>query len=273
MSTRLPANQYADSGNLSARANLHAQYSTNPQGWGNWLFQQIKLKDHLTILDVGCGPGGLWRSHLGCIPANAHLVLTDLSPGMVSEAENVLPDKRFEFRVADAQALPYPNGSFDCVVANHMLYHVPDLDGALSEIARVLNPQGTLYAATNGVSHMRQLHEAIRLSIPEFAVLTGSFTLENGSSVLERHFGEVSVRRYEDHLVVPDADALSAYVRSMASVADATDRQLDEIEQRIRDQIVRDGSMEIEKAAGLFIAKEPREAEQGAEGDAVNRAP
>lgn len=188
MSTRLPTDQYVDSSNLSARVNLHTLYSTNPQGWGNWVFQQIELEDNLAILDVGCGPGGLWRSHLDGVPTGCRIVLTDSSPGMVYEAENALPGDRFEFSVANAQKLPYPDEHFDCVTANHMLYHVPDLDRALSEVARVLKPRGKLYAATNGAAHMSQLHDIIRRSIPAFAVVSTSFTLENGYTILERHF-------------------------------------------------------------------------------------
>ena len=267
MSKGLPPDQYVDSGNLSARANLHAQCSTNPQGWSNWLFQQIQLTEALTILDVGCGPGGLWQSHLGGVPAGCRIVLTDSSPGMVSEAENAIHDDRFVFRVADAQELPYPDEQFDCVTANHMLYHVPDLERALSEIVRVLKPHGKLYAATNGAAHMRKLHDRIERSVPGFAVLTTSFTLENGDAILTRHFAEISVRSYEDSLVVPDAGALSAYIRSMAGLTDASEDQLDAIDDAIRDEIARRGPLRIEKVTGLFIAGEPRKAEPSAAGD------
>jgi SAM-dependent methyltransferase len=268
MSTRLPKGQYVDSRNLLARANLHTQYSTNHHGWGSWLFQQLELQDNQTILDVGCGPGGLWRDHVDRLPNGCRAVLTDSSPGMISEAKGSLPDDRFEFRVADAQELPYPDGHFDCVTANHMLYHVPDLDRALSEIARVLTSRGKLCAATNGDGHMRQLHDIIRRSIPSFTCLSSAFTLESGKVMLDRHFGEVSIRRYQDSLVVPDADALSAYVRSMGSLADASAQQLDEIEGAIREQIRREGPMRIEKAAGLFIATQPGKPEPMVPSDA-----
>jgi len=258
---RPPPDQYVDSKNLAARASLHLRFSTNPQGWGNWLFQQLELEDGFTVLDVGCGPGELWRSHLDNIPRSCRLMLTDLSPGMVSEAESALADDRFEFSVADAQALPYPDEFFDCVTANHMLYHVPDLHGALSEIARVLRPHGRLYAATNGTAHMRQLHGIIRRSVPGFAVPATPFTLENGDLMLMRHFDEVSARIHEDSLVVADAAALSAYVRSMAGLVDVTDQQMDEVEETIHEQIKSKGPIPIDKAAGVFIAKGPRKAE------------
>ena len=268
MKRRVRTDQYVDSRNLSARASLHAQYSTSAHGWENWLFQQIELSGAVSILDVGCGPGRLWRGQVDSLPVDCRIALTDSSPGMVSEAERSLPDERFEFRVADVQELPYPDGQFDCVTANHMLYHAPDIDRALSEIARVLKPRGKLYAATNGAGHMRQLHDIIRRSVPAFSALSASFSLENGQSILERHFDEVSVRRYDDSLVVPDAEALSAYVRSMGSLVDATAQQLGEIETAIRAEIRRTGPIQIDKAAGVFIAGGSRKAEVPAAGGA-----
>jgi len=252
---QLRRNQYADSRHLSARVNIHVRYSTNPQGWERWLFQQLGLRENSTVLDVGSGPGRLWRSHVVAIPAGCRLVLTDASERMVAEARSTLGDRRFAFAVVDAQAIPFPDHRFDLVTAHHMLYHVSDLSRALSEIARVLKPNGTLSAATNGVAHMRELNEIIRRSIPDFEMPTGSFTLENGADALKHHFEGISERRYEDRLVVPDASALTGYVRSMAGLTEVSEVHLAEIDEAIRERIRSRGSLQIEKAAGVFIAR------------------
>ena len=57
-------------------------------------------------------------------------------------------------QVFDAQELPFPDDAFDVVVANHMLYHVPEPARAAAEIGRVLRPDGLLLAATNGPDHL-----------------------------------------------------------------------------------------------------------------------
>jgi SAM-dependent methyltransferase len=62
----------------------------------------------------------------------------DLSPGMGPAA------------VADAQRLPLPDASAEAVLAMHMLHHVPDIDRAVAEMARVLRPGGVALAASNG---------------------------------------------------------------------------------------------------------------------------
>ena len=53
--------------------------------------------------------------------------------------------------------LPFEADTFDAVVANHMLYHVPDRAQALAEMQRVLKPGGQVYLATNGLAHLREL--------------------------------------------------------------------------------------------------------------------
>ena len=64
----------------------------------------------------------------------------------MQEAEQSLlhTDLKFTFGKIDAQSIPYEKDSFDAVIANHMLYHVPDLARTLSEIRRVLRPEGCL---------------------------------------------------------------------------------------------------------------------------------
>lgn len=51
-------------------------------------------------------------------------------------------------KIIDIQNIPYEDNSFDLVIANMMLYHVPDLPRALAEVGRVLKPEGKLYTAT-----------------------------------------------------------------------------------------------------------------------------
>jgi SAM-dependent methyltransferase len=254
MDTRLLRDQYGDSGNLSSRVALHARFSTNPKGWADWLFEQFDLRGATRILELGCGPGGLWGGRIQTLPSGCQLVLSDASPGMVSEARSVLGEERVDFQVIDAQAIPWADGSFDRVIANHMLYHISDLSRALAEIARVLTADGVFYAATNGKTHMHELHDIIRESVPSLHELSSSFTLENGGDLLRSHFGEIAVHRYDDDLIVSSAQALSAYVRSMGSLMDATEAQFREIDQTIADMVAREGRIAISKDSGLFVS-------------------
>lgn len=54
----------------------------------------------------------------------------------------------------DAQRIPLPEHSFDLILVNHLLYHVPEKELAITELWRVLTPGGKLCSATNGFGHL-----------------------------------------------------------------------------------------------------------------------
>ena len=118
----------------------------------------------------------------------------DVSPRMVELAR----DRGVDAELGDVQALPFPDASFDCAVAAWMLYHVPDVDRALGELARVLRPGGRLVAVTNYLDHLYELRE---LS-PDRPQTEWTFSGDNGKELLERHFATVERvrRRWHDSL-------------------------------------------------------------------------
>src|SRR5207253_1882718 len=124
----------------------------------------------------------------------------------------------FSFAVADAQTVPFARASFDAVIANHMLYHVPDRAQALSEIRRVLRPGAQLYATTVGRDHMRELHDRFRQIAPHLTPEADrwgdSFNLENGREQLLQWFPSVTLHPYEDALLVTEVEPLVAYLLS-----------------------------------------------------------
>jgi SAM-dependent methyltransferase len=238
--------QYADPRNLGARADLHERFSCNPYGWYRWVFDRIERLGPSTVLDVGCGPGGLWRSEEGRADALS-VTLCDRSEGMVATARSSLGGS-FGFAVADAQQLPFASGSFDVVVSMHMLYHVPDREAAVAEFARVLVAGGTLFAATNGPRHMPQLNTLLALDR-----MTPGFDLESGRDVLATSFDDVSMERYEDSLRVTDADAVVAYVRSMHEFWPGA-LPSDALRSHVQGAIDREGAFVIDKDPGMFTA-------------------
>ena len=261
--------QYRDASKLGARIDLHQRFSTNEYPWQRWVFDQFGLPAASRVLELGCGPGSLWVENLDRLPDGWSITLTDISPGMVAETRDRLgSDPRFEFRVVDAQELPYENGGFSAVVANHMLYHVPDRNRAFSEIARVLKPGAILYAATNGEGHMRETGWMKRVLDPAHPVdrATGQplgFGLENGAEQLSPWFSDVTLRRYEDALVVTETQPLVDYLLSGAaadaaergSAADEFGRRVADLTGRLERELASRGEIRITKDAGLFAAR------------------
>jgi SAM-dependent methyltransferase len=261
--------QYRDASNLNARIALHERFSTNPCPLPRWLFDQFELPPDARILEIGCGTGKLWTDNLGRIPAGWSITLTDASPSMLRETEeNLGATRRFWFRVADAREVPFEDGAFDAAISNHVLHHIPERQRAISEMARVLGEYGTLYAATGGRRHLHEMDRMMRFLDPAhpddgLAQLIEAFSLENGAEQLSSRFHDVSLRRYEDGLVVTEARPLVDYVLSTASVREAlADLCEEELLARVRrlagylEQELNDhGGIRITKETGLFVAR------------------
>lgn len=264
----LRTQQYADSGNLSARAALHQRFSTNKTGWHIWVFDQFEFPAEAAILECGSGPGWLWKHNAERIPAGWRITLSDFSAGMLDDAranlaETPRPDA-FRYEVADVMALPFADAAFDAVIANHMLYHVPDIPQAIREIHRVLKPGGLLYAATNGIKHMREIHEIGARFAPDVYARfreefrENPFTLENGARLIETAFPQVEKRLYEDALVVTENEPLVAYILSMAPVKLTNgdpDSAADALRALVSEDMSATGAVLITKDTGLFIAR------------------
>jgi SAM-dependent methyltransferase len=257
----LAREQYHSGAKLRARIAVHERFATNPVGLPRWLFDQLKLAPDARLLEVGCGNGELWAKNTDRIPSSWRLTLTDLSPGMLREARARLRDlvPPPKFRRADVQGLPFPARSFDAVLANYILFHVPDLDGAIRNLARVLAPGGRLYAATNGRGHMRELQEMEGIFGELHDEAHHSFTCENGSSVLRAHFGRVRFLRYPDTLEITEPKAAVAYVLSVIPSEFATRARVAALREEVDRRIRRGGgTLRVSKNTGLFVASDPR---------------
>jgi SAM-dependent methyltransferase len=257
--------QYGDAKNLNARIALHARFSTNPQGWMRWAFEQMRLASGERILEVGAGPATMWQKNLERVPPGCDITLTDFSPGMVEEARQNLRGSypHFKLQVANVESLPFGDAGYDVVIANYMLYHAGDLPAALRELRRVLKPGGRLYAATLGRDHLAEIGELVRRFDPgnpyEPGRLSEAFGLENGEALLRPYFSHIRLSTYEEDLAVTEPEALVAYVASVTSLGSGLEgEKLERFAEFVREEVGRaveaEGAFRIRKAQGLFEA-------------------
>jgi SAM-dependent methyltransferase len=214
----LVASEYADESRLRRRAAGYAGAGTREDA-------RIPLVDAVVaaapgrVLEVGCGWGELaeWVAR----ETGATLVAVDLSPRMVELAR----ERGIDASVADVQALPFPDGTFDVVVAAWMLYHVPDLDRGVREIARVLRPGGTFVASTNSRLHLHELRELVG-SGPS----TLKFSREDGEEHLRPHFATIDRIDVDGVLELTDRAAVEDYVSASISMSPFVANLPEEIE-------------------------------------------
>ena len=194
--------QYESEAGLKVRRDAQLQFREGPDAF-DVAFELVSQLNPRRVLEVGCGMGNF--AERVARETSAEVVATDLSPRMVELAAA----RGLDARVADVEELPFADGEFDCAVANAMLYHVADLDRALSELARVLEPGGRLIALTIGAEHMGEVWRLVGYQRPE-----RPFSRENGAEQLDRHFRRVERNDVDGKLVFPDVVAVHSYVES-----------------------------------------------------------
>ncbi len=197
----------------------------------------------------------MWQGRT--LPQDARLWLTDLSEGMLSSARRLISaDDMIRIAQVDIQDIPFPDNIFDTVIANMMLYHVPDLDLALREVSRVLKSDGTFFCATYGENGIAEFVRSavVRYTEKPMTPMNHVFTLQNGTSILKTHFDQVEKRLYHDSLAVTDTRDLVSYIRTMSSMADCVDVSDEELF-RILDDMKIDGVLTVPKEYGIFVCR------------------
>ena len=174
----------------------------------------------MRILEIGCGDGTLWTENKENLPEGISVTLSDISEGMLRDARRAVgtEDGRFSFRVFDCSRIPYEDGAFDLVIANHVLFYCDDIQGVCREVRRVLKRRRALHlqylrqqAYAGGERLVQEFDERIALSADK---LYEKFGKENGTGILEQVFPRAAWKQYEDALVVTEPEPLISYVLS-----------------------------------------------------------
>ena len=197
--------QYASETNLQARQALWVDAEGTDAKEVLW--RTIEEWQPRRVLEVGGGQGELSERMQRELGGDVSFI--DISPRMVELARA----RGIDAQEGDVQRLPFADGTFDTVVAAWMLYHVPDIDAGLSEIARVLVKGGALIAVTNSTDHIAELRDLLAYPRDGFDLV---FNSENGEKLLRRHFAEVERVDAVVKATVHDRERLVAYRDSVS---------------------------------------------------------
>lgn len=245
--------QYQTSQNLNTRISIHDKYSTNAQPFGDWILSHYEIVPGMKILELGCGTGSMWTKHLHLLRGSS-LVLTDFSEGMLETARKNVVSDQVSFARVDIQDIPYPDESFDAVIANMMLYHVPQLYRGLSEVRRVLKKGGSFYCATYGIHGILEYVTKLLKDMNVSGSIGTSFTLQNGAGILQQHFSQVQRCDREDGLAVTDIEDFADYIYSLSSLTN-----IDTVPRTVLLSLLEsqtdNGILYVPKEYGMFICR------------------
>jgi demethylmenaquinone methyltransferase/2-methoxy-6-polyprenyl-1,4-benzoquinol methylase len=110
--------------------------------WKANLVASLDWRHHPRVLDLACGTGDI---AIAAAAMGGTVVGLDITHRMLQLAsQKPQPPQRVRFVTGDMMALPFPDASFDAITTGYGLRNVPDLDGALREMVRVLRPGGRM---------------------------------------------------------------------------------------------------------------------------------
>ena len=253
---------------LRLRQDVYDRYSVPQIDYHAWVLDRLQWRGDERVLDVGCGPGDYYKALANRYP-DVDYVGVDLSWEML-ESNPARP----ETAQADIVELPFANGVFDVVMANHVLFLIQDRDQAIRELRRVLKPDGVLLASTNSVHTMPEFQALMRRAL----VLLGAsgkgqvqppqfphhlFSLENGTRQLAQQF--FAVVRYDlpTALVFPSIDPIISFLDSTRAMREPylpEDITWDDLMMVMREQmaalLTHFGELVINKISGVLIASD-----------------
>lgn len=261
--------QYQNGKNIDARIALHSRFSQNPESWFRWIYENMGLTAGMNVLELGCGNGMFWCENADRIPTDAHILLTDISTGMIEDTKANLSrvhvpagkGQNIHCQVMDCHEIDVREHSMDIVLANFLLFYVGDLDRVLGEIHRIIKADGTFICATYGENHMKEVQELVQEFHPKIRLsgvrLYENFGLENGEEKLRRFFQHVRRVDYQDFLKVTEPQVLMDYILSChGNQREYLVPAYDEFQIFLEKKFAGKGYIEITKQAGIFIASQ-----------------
>lgn len=165
-----------------------------------WTAEMLKdSRDNGLWLDLGCGTG--WNiSVLRLLECKRKAIGIDLSEGMLRFAKS----KHMNVVRGDAQQLPFGDASFDGILAKGVLHHLPDVEEAVAELARVLKPGGMAVMVDPNPSLLRKLQAFLKNREEHFSHLHHSIPPDEYQAIVSRHL-QITDFRYFGLLAYPMA--------------------------------------------------------------------
>lgn len=242
--------QYKTGRNLKARASLH-RFGTNPEPFWSWVAEKYPFKPNSKILEVGAGTGVFWLEAIQFIPENCEITISDLSAGMLAEAKvNLANLLQIDFTTVDVEKLPFPDKSFDAVLAHFMLYHASSPLLALQEIKRVLDSNGFVGIILPSKHNLTKLFSLLNCESP---IQAQYFPAEKAIEVLPKFFTNIQHHVHKNTLNINEIEPIITYVQSLPKMDERDEDFYNDCRTILEETIKKNGCLSLDISQHLFI--------------------
>ena len=237
-----------------------------------WILSKRKFwRGDEVILDINPSDGVYFDLLSSHIPEGNYFA-TDVSFSMLEDAQQheFAPDMNLS--LATPHALPFPDATFDIVIADHILYHLDHLDMLLTELHRVLRDDGVLMASTDSQFTMGEFDTLTRRALTllgrpprsndiYYGRFVESFALENGAVQLARCFRGVARYELPSTLVFTDTPPVMDFLYSNRVAIEPTlppevhwDAYMNIMNEQVRRLISHFGELVVNRLSGVLLA-------------------
>lgn len=253
---------------LQLRVLFHHQHTHFSDNFHQWMFNHYQFPKNAQVLDIGCGDGTIWLANQTSIPKDIKITLADISLKMLEECQTKLNfiKQIKNIEEADCFYLPYPDKSFDVIIANHLFMYFDDLPKALKEVERVLKDDGILYCSTIAKDMMKERD----LMLKEFDkrisfnqdVLYQRFGYENGKEKLSRYFQDIQLDERIEVYQIKDLDLYYRFILSGKGLSPNLEvmyRKKEKLYDFMKSYLKKHKLFYLTTHAGIFIARKRKE--------------
>ncbi len=168
-----PSSGWGSESQIASARRWHENARAAGQGLTDVLLARADLRPGLRVLDVACGAGAPALDEARRVGPQGHVIGVDASEPALGLAQQYAREEglsNVEFRLADAQALPFPDRSFDRVTSRFGAMFFADLPKALHESRRVLRPGGRLVWLVWGTIEQPFFQSTVRVAMRHAAI-------------------------------------------------------------------------------------------------------
>jgi len=255
---------------LVNRIEIHQKYGT--KDIGKWMVDLLNLKGSITILDVGCGSGKQCFLFYDYLKGNCHIIGGDVSHELLANAkkESKKRGNKITFINLDFDKdFPFPSNSFDLLTCCFAIYYAKDISFTISEMFRVLKPNGRLFVTgpmpENKKVFYSIIKEATNKQIPP---MPGSSRYSSKIlDIIKNKFSKTEIYIFENPLIFREAEPFVDYTKASLSedrklwsdifVDEGFNQIIYKIAKVAKKIVEQEGKIRMTKVVGGFIAYKP----------------